>query len=168
MKNKIMNFLSKCCIIKLKMMLLITLNTICFIMCIYIYLYILYIIYNNISQYSIIMTTTCVVKKHLINRFIWWWYSLSTFVLTKKFFFSIIYFLYIYIYPETTKLQSNHRFYIKNIKPAIDHSDTNYKTTRLTWSKLKTKHWEKLHTATVVCFSGNGHYNTCTHAITDL
>ena len=25
------------------------------------------------------------------------------------------------------------------IKPVIDHNDTNYKTTTLTWSKLKTK-----------------------------
>ena len=37
------------------------------------------------------------------------------------------------------KLQSNHRFYKSDVKPAIDHSDTNYKTTTLTWSKLKTK-----------------------------
>ena len=37
------------------------------------------------------------------------------------------------------KLQSNHRFYKSDVKPAIDHSDTNYKTATLTWCKLKTK-----------------------------
>ena len=37
------------------------------------------------------------------------------------------------------KRQCNHRFYKSDIKPVIDHSDTNYKTTTLTWSKLKTK-----------------------------
>ena len=37
------------------------------------------------------------------------------------------------------KLQSNHRFYKSYIKPVIDHNDTDYKTTTLTWSKLKTK-----------------------------
>ena len=37
------------------------------------------------------------------------------------------------------KLQSNHRFYKSDTKPDIDYSNTNYKTTTLTWSKLKTK-----------------------------
>ena len=44
------------------------------------------------------------------------------------------------IYPEMAKPQSNHRFYKSDIKPAIDHSDSNYKTRTLTWSKLKMKH----------------------------
>ena len=30
--------------------------------------------------------------------------------------------------PDTAKLQSNHRFYKSDIKPAIDHSNTNYNT----------------------------------------
>ena len=46
---------------------------------------------------------------------------------------------YIHIYPDRGKLQSNHRFYKSDIKPAIDCSDTNYKTTTLTWSNLKMK-----------------------------
>ena len=37
------------------------------------------------------------------------------------------------------KLQSNQRFYKLDIQSAIDHSHTNYKTTILTWSKLKMK-----------------------------
>ena len=69
------------------------------------------------------------------------------------------------------KLQSNHRFYKPDIKPDINHSDTNYNTTTLTWSKLKTKRKEKLHTATVVLPFQKYmyiHYNTPTRAITDL
>ena len=31
--------------------------------------------------------------------------------------------LYIIIYPNTAKLQSNHRTYVSDIKPDIDHSD---------------------------------------------
>ena len=64
------------------------------------------------------------------------------------------------------KPQSNHRFYTSDIKPAIDHSDTNYKTTMLTWYKFKTKHYEKLHTATIVLPFWN--CNTPTHAINHL
>ena len=37
------------------------------------------------------------------------------------------------------KLQSNHRFYKSDIKPDIDHSNTNDKTTTLTWTKLQMK-----------------------------
>ena len=43
------------------------------------------------------------------------------------------------IYPNTAELQSNHRLYNSDIKPDIDHSNTNYKTTTFTWSKLETK-----------------------------
>ena len=38
------------------------------------------------------------------------------------------------------KHQSNYRFYKSDIKPAIDHCNTNCKTTTVTWSKLKMKH----------------------------
>ena len=36
------------------------------------------------------------------------------------------------IYPNMVELRSNHRFYKLDIKSAIDHSNTNYKTTTLT------------------------------------
>ena len=43
--------------------------------------------------------------------------------------YNIYIYKYIIIYPDTAKLQSNHKFYKSDIKPAIDHSDTNYNTT---------------------------------------
>ena len=42
------------------------------------------------------------------------------------------------MYPDMAKFQSNHRLYKSDIKPA-DHSNTNYKTTTLTWSKVMMK-----------------------------
>ena len=43
------------------------------------------------------------------------------------------------MYPNMGKLQHNHRLYNSDIKPDIDHSNTNYKTTTFTWSTLETK-----------------------------
>ena len=49
-----------------------------------------------------------------------------------------IYIIILYIYPDIEKLLSNHRFYKLDMNPVIFHSNTNYKTTTLTWSQDKT------------------------------
>ena len=64
------------------------------------------------------------------------------------------------MYPDMAKLQSNHRFYKSDTKLAIEHSDTNYKTTTLTWSKtLEATHGYNF------AFLEYIYYNMAIHAI---